>query len=91
MKLLIEYKDNIIRNDFLQVEQKYDYYSINSYSEKDKESGTPCFWNQLVITGIFRDYVIENVERFEYPHLLILHSIIINQDFNENESESWIN
>ena len=49
------------------------------------------FWNQQVITGIFRDYVIENLERFEYPHLLILHSMIINQDFNENESESWIN
>ncbi len=91
MKLLIEYKDNKIRNDVLQVEQKYDYYTINSYSEKYKESGTPCFWNQLVIAGIFRDYVIENLERFEYPHLLILHSIIINQDFNENESESWIN
>ena len=38
MQLLIEYKDNIIRNDVLQVEQKYDYYCINSYSEKDKES-----------------------------------------------------
>ena len=63
---------------------------MNCFTERYKICGTPYFWNQLVIAGIFRDYVIENLERFESTHLLILHSIIIHQDFNEEESNNWI-
>ena len=93
MKLLIEYKDNNIRREVLEVQKSYEEqeYTINCYTEKYKFCGAPYFWNQLVIAGIFRDYVIENLERFESAHLLILHSIIIHQEFNESESENWIN
>ena len=93
IKLLIEYGDNNIRREVLEVQKSYEEqeYTINCYTEKYKFCGAPYFWNQLVIAGIFRDYVIENLERFESAHLLILHSIIIHQEFNENESENWIN
>ena len=92
MKLLIEYKDNTIRKEVLKVNkssEKYEY-TMNCFTERYKICGTPYFWNQLVIAGIFRDYVIENLERFESTHLLILHSIIIHQDFDEEQSKSWI-
>ena len=92
MKLLIEYKDSTIRKEVLKVNkstEEYEY-TMNCYTERYKICGTPYFWNQLVIAGIFRDYVIENLERFESTHLLILHSIIIHQDFNEEESNNWI-
>ena len=92
MKLLIEYKDDTIRREVLQVTKSLEEYeyTMNCFTERYKICGTPYFWNQLVIAGIFRDYVIEKLERFENTHLLILHSIIINQDFNEEESKSWI-
>ena len=92
MKLLIEYKDNTIRKEVLKVNKSLEEYeyTMNCFTERYKICGTPYFWNQLVIAGIFRDYVIENLERFESTHLLILHSIIIHQDFNEEESKSWI-
>jgi len=92
MKLLIEYKDDTIRREVLQVTKSLEEYeyTMNCFTERYKICGTPYFWNQLVIAGIFRDYVIENLERFENTHLLILHSIIINQEFNEEESKSWI-
>ena len=92
MKLLIEYKDNTIRKEVLKVNkstEEYEY-TMNCFTERYKICGTPYLWNQLIIAGIFRDYVIENLERFESTHLLILHSIIIHQDFNEEESKSWI-
>lgn len=92
IKLLIEYKDSTIRKEVLKVnqsEEEYEY-TINCYTERYKYCGAPDFWNQLVVAGIFRDYVKENLERFEAAHLLILHSIIINQEFNEAESEQWI-
>ena len=92
MKLLIEYKDNTIRKEVLKVNkssEEYEY-TMNCFTERYKICGTPYFWNQLVIAGIFRDYVIENLERFESTHLLILHSIIIHQDFDEEQSKSWI-
>ena len=92
MKLLIEYKDNTIRKEVLKVNKSLEEYeyTMNCFTERYKICGTPYFWNQLVIAGIFRDYVIENLERFESTHLLILHSIIIHQDFNEEESKNWI-
>jgi len=92
MKLLIEYKDNTIRKEVLKVNKSLEEYeyTMNCFTERYKICGTPYFWNQLVIAGIFRDYVIENLERFESTHLLILHSIIIHQDFNEEESDRWI-
>jgi hypothetical protein len=92
MKLLIEYKDNTIRKEVLKVNKSLEEYeyTMNCFTERYKICGTPYFWNQLVIAGIFRDYVIENLERFESTHLLILHSIIIHQDFNEEESNNWI-
>ena len=92
MKLLIEYKDNTIRKEVLKVNKNLEEYeyTMNCFTERYKICGTPYLWNQLVIAGIFRDYVIENLERFEKTHLLILHSIIIHQDFNEEESKSWI-
>ena len=92
MKLLIEYKDNTIRKEVLNVNQSCEEYeyTMNCFTERYKFCGTPLFWNQIVIAGIFRDYVIENLERFESTHLLILHSIIIHQKFNEDESEKWI-
>ena len=92
MKLLIEYKDNTIRKEVLKVNkstEEYEY-TMNCFTERYKICGTPYLWNQLIIAGIFRDYVIDNLERFESTHLLILHSIIIHQDFNEEESKSWI-
>ena len=92
MKLLIEYKDNTIRKEVLKVNkstEEYEY-TMNCFTERYKICGTPYLWNQLIIAGIFRDYVIENLERFESTHLLILHAIIIHQDFNEEESKSWI-
>ena len=46
---------------------------------------------ESTIAGIFRDYVLENLERFESNHLLILHRIIIHQKFNESEAEDWLN
>jgi hypothetical protein len=93
MKLLIEYKDNTIRKEVLLVEQSSEEYeyTINCYTERYKFCGAPYFWNQLKIAGIFRDYVLENLERFESNHLLILHSIIIHQEFNESDAEDWIN
>ena len=92
MKLLIEYKDNTIRKEVLKVNKSLEEYeyTMNCFTERYKICGTPYLWNQLVIAGIFRDYVIENLERFESTHLLILHSIIIHQDFNEEKSNSWI-
>ena len=92
MKLLIEYKDNIIRKEVLKVNKSLEEYeyTMNCFTERYKICGTPYLWNQLVIAGIFRDYVTENLERFESTHLLILHSIIIHQDFNEEKSNSWI-
>ena len=92
MKLLIEYKDSKIRKEVLNVNQAYDEfeYTINGYTERYQFCGAPKFWNQLVIAGIFRDYVKANLARFEAPHLLILHSIIIYQDFNDNDSKEWI-
>jgi len=93
IKLLIEYPDNNIRKEVLKVNQSYEEYeyTMNCYTERYKFCGAPYFWNQLIIAGIFRDYVLENLERFENCHLLILHSIIIHQEFNENDSEQWIN
>ena len=92
MKLLIEYKDNTIRKEVLKVNKSLEEYeyTMNCFTERYKICGTPYLWNQLVIAGIFRDYVTENLERFESTHLLILHSIIIHQDFNEEKSNSWI-
>ena len=92
MKLLIEYKDNNIRKEVLKVAQSHEEfeYTINGFTERYKFCGAPYFWNQLVIAGIFRDYVKENLDRFEKPHIMILHSIIINQNFKEEDSESWI-
>ena len=92
MKLLIEYKDNTIRKEVLNVNKSYEEYeyTMNCFTERYKICGTPYFWNQLVIAGIFRDYVIKNLTRFESTHLLIFHSIIIYQDFNEEKSNNWI-
>ena len=92
MKLLIEYKDNTIRKEVLNVNQSSEEYeyTMNCFTERYKFCGTPYFWNQIVIAGIFRDYVTENLERFESTHLLILHSIIIRQEFKEHESDRWI-
>ena len=92
MKLLIEYKDNTVRKEVLKVnkaQEEYEY-TMNCFTERYKICGTPFLWNQLVIAGIFRDYVTANLERFESTHLLILYSIIIHQDFNEEKSNSWI-
>ena len=92
MKLLIEYKDNTIRKEVLKVNKSLEEYeyTMNCFTERYKICGTPYLWNQLVIAGIFRDYVTKNLERFEATHLLILYSIIIHQDFNEEKSDSWI-
>ena len=92
IKLLIEYKDNTIRKEVLKVNKSLEEYeyTMNCFTERYKICGTPYMWNQLVIAGIFRDYVINNLERFESTHLLILYSIIIHQDFNEEKSDSWI-
>ena len=92
MKLLIEYKDNTVRKEVLKVNKSLEEYeyTMNCFTERYKICGTPYLWNQLVIAGIFRDYVTANLERFESTHLLILYSIIIHQDFNEEKSDSWI-
>ena len=92
MKLLIEYKDNTVRKEVLKVNKSLEEYeyTMNCFTERYKICGTPYLWNQLVIAGIFRDYVKANLERFESTHLLILYSIIIHQDFNEEKSNSWI-
>ena len=93
IKLLIEYKDNKIRKDVLSVTKagEENEYTINCFTEKYRFCGAPCLWNQLVVAGIFRDYVLnEKLERFEATHLTILKSIIINQEFDEEKSEEWI-
>lgn len=47
-------------------------------------------WNPINIADIFRKYVKANLNRLEEIHLHIFHSIIINQDFLDEESEKWL-
>jgi hypothetical protein len=47
-------------------------------------------WNPLVIAGIFRDYVKNKLVRLEEIHLYIFHSIILNQDFSEEDDKNWM-
>ena len=92
MKLLIEYNDNTKRKEVLKVNKSLEEYeyTMNCFTERYKILDTPYLWNQLVVVGVFRDYITANLERFESTHLLILFSIIIHQDFNEEKSDSWI-
>jgi hypothetical protein len=47
-------------------------------------------WNPNNIADIFRKYVKTKLNRLEEIHLHIFHSIIINQDFLDEESEKWL-
>jgi len=46
-------------------------------------------WNPINIADIFRQYVKANMVRLEEIHLHIFHSIIINQEFLDEESDKW--
>lgn len=48
-------------------------------------------WNPINIADIFRQYVKNNLVRLEDIHLHIFHSIIINQEFIDEESDKWLN
>jgi len=47
-------------------------------------------WNPINIADIFRKYVKANLVRLEEIHLHIFHSIIINQEFIDEESDQWL-
>lgn len=65
-------------------------YTNNCYTEKYKTCGAPLMWNSINIADIFSKYVKTNLMRLEEIHLNIFHSIIINQEFIDDESDKWL-
>ena len=76
MKILIEFKYDIVRQEVLDTKE-YDesdkegkVYTSNCFTEKYLTCGAPKRWNQLRIAEIFRNYVKSNeLERFEFSHV----------------------
>jgi hypothetical protein len=92
IKLLIEFKYVTVMKETLEIDAlgNESTYTNNCYTEFYKTCGAPLTWSPIVVAGIFRDYVKENFVRLEYNHLEIFYAIIINQMFNEDESDRWI-
>lgn len=93
MKILVEFKYDQVRKEVLEVvdEDKESEYTMHCYTEKYKTCGAPLLWNPLVIAGIFRDYIQNNeLERLEKTHIVIFHSIVINQNFYDEDSDQWL-
>jgi hypothetical protein len=65
-------------------------FTNNCFTEKYKTCGAPLMWNPINIADIFRKYVKTNLNRLEEIHLHIFHSIMINQDFIDDESDKWL-
>jgi hypothetical protein len=90
MKLLIEFKYNSVRKEVLEVNDFELEYTNNCFTEKYKVCGAPLMWNHIVVAGIFRDYVVSKLIRLEETHLNIFQSIVLNQEFQDQDAELWI-
>lgn len=94
MKLLIEFNYSSIRQQVLEIEDANleMEYSDNCLAEKYKICGAPVFWNPIYVAGVFRDYIINNnIPSFDATHLEILYSIVLHQEFNDEDEDKWIN
>lgn len=93
IKLIIELDYIIIRQQVLEIDNASleMEYTGNSLAEKYKICGAPLLWMPIYIAGIFRDYILKNnIQALNETHLEIFHSIVINQDFNDEDSDLWI-
>jgi hypothetical protein len=94
MKMLIELDYGLIRSEVLDIydDRKEWEYTGHSLAEKYRICGAPLTWMPIWVAGIFRDYVLKNsIQSLDAVHLEILQSIIITQNFFDEDAELWTN
>ncbi len=94
LKMHIELNNSLIHSKVLDIENANleMEYTGSSLTERYKFCGAPLRWLPTWIAGVFRDYILNNsIQDLDETHLEILQSIIINQEFEEEDSDSWIN
>ena len=93
IKLLIEFKYKKVRDQVLAVNSygKEEEYTSHLYTEKYLVCGAPLSWNQITVAKQFANYVIntKGLDSLELTHIQIFHSIILNQEFLDEESDEW--
>lgn len=93
MDILINFKYNKTRIEVLSVEQEgqAEEYTFHCYTEKYLICGAPKLWKPITTAQFFADYVKKNsLDRLERTLLDIFGSIIINQEFIDEEYEEWL-